>query len=52
MIRRAVPLGLLAVLAGGIGYLVTGHLLLLVVAAIGLVASVSGYVLSLGRPYP
>ncbi len=48
MIGLAVLLVLL-VLSGVTAYLLTGHLLLLVVAALALVTGVSGYVLSLGR---
>lgn len=48
MIGVRVLLALIAVLAGVVGYLMTGNTVLLVVAAIGLITAVSSYVLTLG----
>lgn len=45
-------LALLAVVAGVLGYLMTGTAAFLVVAAVGVVAGASGYVLGLGRRRP
>lgn len=49
MIVLAMVLSSIVVLAGVVLYLLTGSTLFLIVAAIGIVTGVSGYVLSGGR---
>lgn len=49
MVGLGLLLALLAAVAGVAAYLMTGNVIFLGIASVGLVTVVSGYVLSLGR---
>lgn len=52
MVGAGLALAVIAVLGGVVAYLMTGGIVFLTIAAIGLVAGASGYVLTLGRWRP